>query len=44
MYHIVSIISPWAIFLTSALNRVAYNTSWAYNANYHVLYIPIQEL
>ncbi len=37
-YRIVRIISPWAIFLTSALNRGwAYNTSWAYNVNYHNL-------
>ncbi len=36
LYGIVRIISPWAIFLRSALNRGwAYNTSWAYNANYH---------
>ncbi len=34
-YRIVLIISPWVIFLTSALNRVwAYNTSWAYNTYY----------
>ncbi len=41
-YRIVRIISPWAIFFTSALNRGwAYNTSGAYSANYHNIYISI---
>ncbi len=35
-YRIVGIISPWAIFLTLALNRGwACNTSWAYNTYFH---------
>ncbi len=43
-YRIVRIISSWAIFLTSALNKGwAYNTSRAYSANYQYKHpIPIR--